>query len=191
MSVCPVSPVKYAAFPIIDTEFGRTVVTVVPKNETLIAGDDLPNVVAVADDIITYNKFEQFKKALEPILVTELGIVIDGRLVHPLNALSLIVVTELGIVIDIKLEQLINALEPILVTEFGIIIDGKLEHPLNALEPILVSEFGIVIDIKLEQPLNALEPILVIKFEVVVTVLTIVTVVICVLFRKAFIPIIE
>jgi hypothetical protein len=53
------------------------------------------------------------------------------------NALELIIVTESGIVIDVKLEQPLNALSPILVTELGIVIDVNPERAWNALFPIL------------------------------------------------------
>ena len=45
------------------------------------------------------------EKAPSPILVTELGIVTEVRLVQPLKANSPILVTELGIVTEVRLEQ--------------------------------------------------------------------------------------
>ena len=59
-------------------------------------------------------------------------------------------VTELPIVIDVKLEHPLNAFTPMLVTESGIATDVKLEHPLNALAPMIVTDFRIITDIKLE-----------------------------------------
>ena len=42
-----------------------------------------------------------------------------------MKALSPILVTELGIVIDVKLGQILKAPSPILVTELGIVIEVK------------------------------------------------------------------
>ena len=50
-----------------------------------------------------------FVNAFEPMLVTELGIIIDTRLVQSLNALSPMLVTESGIIIDTRLVQPRNA----------------------------------------------------------------------------------
>ena len=44
----------------------------------------------------------QAEKVYSPILITELGIVIDVKLLQPLKAEFPIIVTELGIVIDVK-----------------------------------------------------------------------------------------
>ncbi len=79
-----------------------------PKKEMLLAGTDVPRVVAVAADIVTVVNPE-LANASVPTLVTELGMSIDVKLVH--NS---------------------NALEPILVTESGIVTDDKLVHASNA-----------------------------------------------------------
>ena len=70
------------------------------------------------------------------------------------NTLYPIIVTELGIVIDVNMEQSWNAEEPILVTcEVGVnVTDVKPVHHWNVVEPRLVTKVGIVIDVKLEQP---------------------------------------
>ena len=47
----------------------------------------------------------QSQKAIFPILVTELGIVTDFKLLQPSKVLFLILVTEFGIVTDVKLLQ--------------------------------------------------------------------------------------
>ena len=62
------------------------------------------------------------------ILVTELGSVIDVRLVQPEKAPPPILVTELGIVIDVRLVQPEKVPSPIFVTELGIVIDVRLVH---------------------------------------------------------------
>ena len=82
----------------------------------------------------TEERLLQALNALDPILVTELGIVIDWRLIHPRNTASLMVFTELPIITDTRLSQSLNAEEPILITEFGIVIDLRLSHPLKAKE---------------------------------------------------------
>ena len=68
------------------------------------------------------------------MLVTLLGLsnITDVKLEHPEKALSPIVVTLLGIVIDVKLKHPENAIFPILITLFGIIIDVRFEQFLNA-----------------------------------------------------------
>ena len=84
------------------------VATVLPKKLTpggLAVGDVLPRVFAVAEDIVTVVNPELLN-ALLPILVTELGIVIDVNPVQPKNAVGPILVTELGIVIDVNPVQL-------------------------------------------------------------------------------------
>ena len=51
----------------------------------------------------------QLPNTAVPIVMTELGIVIEANDVQPLNALFPILVTELGIVIEVNAVQLINA----------------------------------------------------------------------------------
>lgn len=63
-------------------------------------------------------KFPQSQKAYEPIVVTELGMVIVDRL------------------------QFINAYVPILVIELESVIDDKLWQSRNAPSPIKIREFG-------------------------------------------------
>ena len=57
------------------------------------------------------------EKALSPILVTELGILIEVKLEHPEKVLLLISVIELGIEMDVKLSQFLNAFSLNSVTE--------------------------------------------------------------------------
>ena len=74
---------------------GITVVTVLPKNETFVAGDDIPDNWPFA--IVTVVKPD------------------------PVNTFAPIIVTEGGIVILVKPLQLWNALAPILVIWFPIV----------------------------------------------------------------------
>ena len=91
----------------------------------------MPSPVAVVVSIVTAPPESPLfvnpedKKAFVPILVTELGIVIDVKAAQDWNTSSPILPTELPIVTVVKLRQLKNAPSPILVTEFGIIIDVK------------------------------------------------------------------
>ena len=79
------------------------------------------------------------------------GSVTDSKEAQFLNAFVPILVTELGIVIDIKIDggfkPFLNALAPILVSvEVGVnVSDSELVHPKNALVPILVTILPIVI----------------------------------------------
>jgi hypothetical protein len=54
------------------------------------------------------------------------------KLVQPWNALEPILVTELGIVTDVKAEQFMNILTPIIVTKLPIVTVIKLVQPPNA-----------------------------------------------------------
>jgi hypothetical protein len=77
------------------------VITVLPKNETPEAGDCIPKPLGLA--IITVVNPESMNAEL-PIVVTELGIVIDRNAVHPWNALVPIVVNDafVGSVTDVN-----------------------------------------------------------------------------------------
>ena len=80
---------------------------------------------------------------MEPIEVTESGIVIDVSPVQYKNALSPIEVTESGIVIDVSPEQTANAMEPIEVTESGIstLSIPRMSKPKNCVSTTFVSSF--------------------------------------------------
>ena len=75
----------------------------------------------VASTVIEVN-IKQLSKAPLPILVTELGILIE---VNPVlkNAPPPILVTELGIVMEVNLPEPANVCSLILVTESGILIE--------------------------------------------------------------------
>ena len=70
------------------------------------------------------SKLEQLAKGYSPIDVTDVGIDIEVKDVHPSNAPSPIFVTEFGIDTEVKDVQLSNALVPMLVTEFPKKIDS-------------------------------------------------------------------
>jgi len=67
-------------------------------------------------------------KAEFPIDVTLLGIVMDVKALHPLNAASPIVVRLSGRVMDVR-PLPAKAITPIEVTLLGIVIDVKASHP--------------------------------------------------------------
>ena len=93
------------------------------------------------------------QKALVPIVVTELGMVIEVRFVQPLNPLRYF--TEFGIFTEVRLVQFAKAPSLISVTEFGIVIEVR-ELPAKAPSPIVVTELGMVIEVRFVQPLNPL-----------------------------------
>ena len=72
-----------------------------------------------------------------PILVTESGIIMDVKLVAPLNAISPIVVTSSGITIEVNTEFW-KALLPISVSceSFSNIIEFNDEQLLNESQPM-------------------------------------------------------
>lgn len=85
----------------------------------------------------------QPEKAKFPILVTELGIVIEARQKQLRNALFPILVTEFGIMTEERLEQLRNASFPILITLYTslstVINSGIDMFPVYALSPFVTS----------------------------------------------------
>ena len=107
----------------------------------LIVVTSSPRIISLID-VLLLNQFptslqwkvtevrpEQPEKAELPMEVTDLGIVIEAKLLQPENALLPIVVTELGIVKDVSLVQFSKALLPILVTVLGS------ETDVNPLQP--------------------------------------------------------
>ena len=74
---------------------------VAPKNEIGLSDILRPFAVGIVS-VLFVNP--EFKNALSPTLVTELGIVTDVNEEHDENASSSIVVTEFGIVIDVNPE---------------------------------------------------------------------------------------
>ena len=66
--------------------------------------------------------FKQASKALSPILFTELGMVMEDKLVNA-NASRSILVTEFGMVMEVNREQPLKARDPIYVTVLGIMME--------------------------------------------------------------------
>ena len=72
------------------------------------------------------------------------------------------VVTELGIMMEVKLVQFKKARLPILITESGIVIDVRLLQQEKALLPIMVTFLGMIKESKFSQYKKALSPIVLI-----------------------------
>jgi len=72
---------------------------------------------------------------------------------HEVNALTPILVTELGMMIEINPDPL-NAPEPILIRDVESVTSVNAEHEVNASAPILSTELGSVIEVN-PVPLNA------------------------------------
>ena len=86
----------------------KYLVVVFPKNELFAEGELIRVVPIIVLLIVTVRLAGVLAKALEPIDVTEVGIVTDVNIEQLLKALEPIDVTQLGIVIDVKPEQLAN-----------------------------------------------------------------------------------
>lgn len=79
-----------------------------------------------------------------------------STLEQPSNALLPMLVTELGMVMEVRLEQFRNAESPIHVTELGIFMEFRSEHSINAHVPILVTEAEKETEVRFEQPTKSL-----------------------------------
>ena len=75
------------------------------------------------------------------MLFTDSGISIEVRLIHSKNACSPILVTDVGILIEDIERQLSKAFLPMLLTDSGMSIDFRLWHSQNNAISILVREF--------------------------------------------------
>ena len=64
---------------------------------------------------------------------------------------SSILVMWVGIVIEVRLSHHLNASFPMLVTLLGMVIEVRLEHHPNACSPMLVTLLGMVMEVRLEQ----------------------------------------
>ena len=103
----------------------------------------------------------QLKNALSPMLVTELGMVVDWHpAIRVLVAVSIIalqlsresyIVLPLSTTMVVREEQPANAPLPILVTELGMVMEVREEQPSNAAYPMLVTELGRVMEVREEQ----------------------------------------
>jgi len=96
------------------------------------------------------------------IVITEFGIVMDGKAIAFSNALlpNSVSCELFSNVNEVNNEQLLNESQPIYVTVLDIIIDCKPEYE-NVPFSIYVTEFGITMDVKLEQAKKTSVPILV------------------------------
>ena len=101
----------------------------------------------------------QSLKQVTPKEVTDEGIIIEAKLVHPEKQLLFIEVTEIGIVIDVKLLHPENEANSSEFIDEGSDMDFKLVHNWKQLSPIEVTEGGIVMEVKLLQLLKQLFPI--------------------------------
>ena len=121
-------------------------------------------------NIVSKINFEQLKNALDSIDVTDFGINIDGKFMHPSNVEKLNFFCEFPSITDFKLTQYLKQFASIYVTEFGIWIEAigvDIKQPMpndfrefpsrtdvNWLEPLKqwfpndVTEFGMSIDFK-------------------------------------------
>jgi hypothetical protein len=86
------------------TSGGRTVVTVLPKKETPVAGEGLPNCPFAITTVVNPEDINAF----EPKPINEDGISMDVNASQFLNAFILIVSTD-GIVMDTNATQFSNA----------------------------------------------------------------------------------
>ena len=82
----------------------------------------------------------QPEKAPPPMLVTELGILMEVKELQPWKAWLPMLVTELGMLMEVKALQPEKASSLMLVTEFGILMEVK-ELQLAYLQPIITQYF--------------------------------------------------
>jgi hypothetical protein len=106
--------------------------------------------------IVTDVKLGQDANAFLPIVSTFVGMDMDARSEHPMNAKSPILIKLSEKVIDVKLEQFSNAPNPMVSP--SIEIEDREVQFLNELVPIVAIELEMEMDVKLEQPSNALFP---------------------------------
>ena len=119
-------------------------------------------------------RFSQRENTQFPIHVTELGMVMLVRAVHPLNAQSPIHVTESGITVlahpCIRRFVLVSMMalqlfrESYTLFSSATIILVSSPHPINASSPIHVTDSGILMLVSASHPLNASAPISVTEF---------------------------
>ena len=112
-----------AFLPIVRNEFGNDkapVREVAPKAPSPIDSTELPKETEV---------MEVKRKALSPIVCTELGMFNDPFSPELLNANLPILLTELPIVMEVRLLQLTKDVSPMSVNEFGKVTLDILLHP--------------------------------------------------------------
>ena len=120
--------------------------------------------------ILIETRLLQPKKALLPIEVTPLGIVVTeqptSKRLLPVSMMALQFSRESytalpsSTTIEVRFPlQLLKTLFPSEVTLLGMVIEVRLLQPSNALSPIEVTLLGIVMEVRLRQFLNAMNPI--------------------------------
>ena len=118
-----------------------------PFGTTSVASKLLNAFTAKGVDIsdVTFPRPMQPSKALDPIAVTLLGMVMAKRLVQPLKAFAPIAVTLLGIETDNRLVQSEKASSPIDVNWSPNMTEVMPPQPRKAFAPIVVTLFGITV----------------------------------------------
>lgn len=140
--------------------------TVIEEIDTVFVKALVPIDVTPLGIVISVNA-EQSMKAPSPIAVTAFGIVTPDIFLQVVKALVPIEVTPLGIVMPVNAEHPPNNASLITVTPLGIVIAVNAVQLLNVLAPMLVTVLGIVILVKAEQALKAASPIEVMLFGIV------------------------
>ena len=104
-----------------DTQFSNALVLIV----VTVVGIIIDVVGTLVDSLIDINLLQPKNMLLEIVVkfILLLGNFTYVNSVQNRNALEPILVTESGIVSDVNEVQLWNALEPIVITEFGIVSD--------------------------------------------------------------------
>jgi len=115
----------------------------VRRIKSVILPNDQSGIFVIPVPIVRYFGLKPFRQF---IFVIEFGMVkfVKGQ---PSNALDPILVTESGMVTLVRFTQRANAPDPILVTELANVTLTNKELPENALSLILVTELGITYDV--------------------------------------------
>ena len=121
--------------------------------------------------MVTEVREEQPVNAPSPMLVTELGKVVDWhpaiRVLETVSIMALqfsresYIVLPLSTTMEVREEQPQNAPSPILVTELGMVTEVREKQSRNAKSSMFITELGMVMEVREEQPSNADSPMLV------------------------------
>ena len=122
---------------------------------------------------------EQLLNAPTPMLVTELGMMVDWHpAIRVLETVSIIAlqfsresytVLPLSTTMEVREVQRLNALCPMLVTELGRVMEVREEQKMNASFPMLVTELPRDTEVRAEQLSNALPLMLVTELGMVIS----------------------
>ena len=99
-----------------------------------------------------FSRPSHFAKLVPSTLVTDLGIVMEVKLLQPQKQSYPKLSTEFGMVMEVKLMQSAKQLSPKLVTVLGMAMEVKLLQPEKQPSPKLLMVFGMVTEVKLLQP---------------------------------------